>query len=559
MQQTCTQCSAGFEITDEDLLFYDKVSPVFSGKKELIPPPTLCPLCRQQRRSSWRNERSYHVRDCSKCNKRIVSLYDADAPFPVYCNACWWSDSWDAKDYGQAYDPSRSFLDQFFEVNNRTPHLVIMNDNGVTSENCEYTQDFTMGKNCYMCAGGWYAQDSYYCGGNFLRVKSVVDCYFPIESELCYECLDVRGLYNCRYVQNAENCRDCMFGYDLRGCADCFGCTGLRQKQFHWFNQPLSEEEYRERLAGFDSGSYTAVQDMKVRFTKARAPLPRRGMQLTNCEDCTGDHLFNCQDVQDSYMLFNAQHSRFCDKGEGQLWSYDILHTGNSQYCYENLTPDNSYMTHFSMWCWVCKYVLYSDNCHNSEHLFGCSSIRRAQYCILNRQYSKEEYEALVPQIIGQMRLSGEWGDLFPIARSPFGYDETMADGYFPLSEKQVRSRGWPWKTYPNDDKDGIAADRLPDRIDGVPDDILQHPILCARTGRAFRIIRQELEFYRAHRIPLPRLHPDERHRDRFNSHNPPYVWDRACMHCNKPIKTTFAPDRPEIVYCDECYLSTVY
>lgn len=559
MQHTCTQCHTGFEVTDDDLVFYDKVSPVFNGKKELISPPTLCPLCRMQRRSAWRNERSFHVRNCDLCKKRIVSLYGADSVFPVYCHSCWWSDQWDPKGTGQDYDLSRPFMDQFSEVNHRTPHLVVMNDNGVTSENCEYTQDFTMGKNCYMCAGGWYAQDCYYCGGNFLRVQSVIDSYFPIESELCYECLDVRHLYNCQYVQNAENCRDCMFGYDLRGCNDCFGCTGLRQKQYYWFNQPLTKEEYASRRSAFQSGSYAAIHDAKNTFAAILIAAPRRGMQLTNCEDCTGDYLFHCKDVHDSYMVFNAQHSRFCDKGEGQLWSYDILHTGNSQYCYENLTPDNSWMTHFSMWCWVCKETLYSDNCHNSEHLFGCTSMKQSKYCILNKQYSQKEYETLVPKIIERMRKDAEWGELAPMTRSPFGYNETMANDYFPLPEKEVLSRSWPWKNLVSDKKDGIHADGLPDSISDVSDDILHHPILCQRTGRAFRIVKQELDFYRTHQIPLPRLHPTERHADRFGQHNSPKIWRRSCAKCSEEIQTTYSPEQPEIVYCDHCYLETVY
>ncbi len=36
MQKNCKQCSEQFEITDEDLKFYDKVSPVFNGKKYLF-------------------------------------------------------------------------------------------------------------------------------------------------------------------------------------------------------------------------------------------------------------------------------------------------------------------------------------------------------------------------------------------------------------------------------------------------------------------------------------------------------------------------------------------
>jgi hypothetical protein len=559
VQQICKQCSAAFEITDADLAFYDTVSPVYNGQKYAIPPPTLCLICRMQRRSAWRNERSLHARTCDRCDKKIITLYHPSAPFPVYCHTCWWSDQWEPKDYGQDLDLNRPFLEQFFEVNHRTPHLAMMNDNGVNSENCEYTTDFSFGKNCYMTVGSWFVEDCYYCAAPCTRSKFLVDCYFMADSEFCYECLDSRRLYNCRYLRNCESCHDCVFGYDLKGCSDCVGCYGLRQKQFCWFNEQLTEEEYKKRLSAFDVGSCKVVEEMKIRFKQEILKLPRRGMQLVNCEDCDGDYLNGCHDTHDSYLIFDAQHCRYCDKGEGQVSSYDLLHTGTCEYCYEGLTPDNSYMTLFSMWTWYTRFCRYSDNCHHSEHLFGCSSMKQSKFCILNKQYTEEEYMALAPRIIERMQMDGEWGEMFPISASPFGYNETMAQDYIPLTEDETTAQEWKWIEPQSEDKDGTSAEELPDNIDDASDALLSTPVRCMRSGRVFRMIKQEIDFYRQHRIPLPRLHPTERHRDRFRSHNFPRLHNRHCMNCQKPMRTTYAPDRPEIIYCDECYLKTVY
>ena len=84
MQKTCPQCSAPFQVTPEDLAFYEKVSPVFNGKKELIPPPSLCPDCRMQRRLAWRNERSIFRDTCDLCKKSIVSIYAPGEREKVY-------------------------------------------------------------------------------------------------------------------------------------------------------------------------------------------------------------------------------------------------------------------------------------------------------------------------------------------------------------------------------------------------------------------------------------------------------------------------------------------
>ena len=93
----------------------------------------------------------------------------------------------------------------------------------------------------------------------------------------------------------------------------------------------------------------------------------------------------------------------------------------------------------FSMDIWPnIQYVLYSDSCSSSNHLFGCIGLRNKSYCILNKQYTKEEYEVLVPRIIEHMMKTGEWGEFFPATLSPFGYNETVAMEYFPLSREAV-------------------------------------------------------------------------------------------------------------------------
>jgi len=38
------------------------------------------------------------------------------------------------------------------------------------------------------------------------------------------------------------------------------------------------------------------------------------------------------------------------------------------------------------------------------------------------------------------MRSTGEWGEFFPHELSPFGYNETVAQEYFPLTEEEVKN-----------------------------------------------------------------------------------------------------------------------
>jgi hypothetical protein len=103
----CKHCSNSFDITNKDLEFYNKVSPSFPSpdskesdlKKIQIPPPTLCPECREQRRMVWRNERKLYKRKCDLTGIDIISIYSPEKPYKVYEQIEWWSDKWNALKY----------------------------------------------------------------------------------------------------------------------------------------------------------------------------------------------------------------------------------------------------------------------------------------------------------------------------------------------------------------------------------------------------------------------------------------------------------------------------
>jgi hypothetical protein len=185
-----------------------------------------------------------------------------------------------------------------------------------------------------------------------------------------------------------------------------------------------------------------------------------------------------------------------------------------------------------------------------------------ASHCILNKQYTKEEYERLVPKIIEHMRKANEWGEFLPIETSLFGYNKSSAQMYYPLTKAGAEEKGWKWDEYDPplpEVQRTITAKQLPDTIGDTPDDILNWAIICEKTGKPFKIQSLELKLLRRMNVPIPRRCPDQRHLDRFALRNPRKLWTRPCMKCGKQMQTTYAPNRPEIVYCEECYLKEVY
>ena len=563
MNKTCRQCTQQFEITDEDLKFYDMVSPVFAGKKYPVPPPTLCPDCRQQRRLALCNESHLYPGQCGLCKKKTLTAYPPKANQPVYCRECWHSDKWDSRDYGRDFDFTRPFFEQIRVLELKTPALAL-NTQG-TNINSEYIHYAGSCKNCYLIMHADFCEDCMY-GYGFKKDISCVDGFYNLHSELCYDCIDVHKSYDLKGSQDCINCSSSAFLRDCAGCKNCFLCVGLRNKEYCFENKQLTKEEYIKRLGQLDTGSHRQYQEFKSRRKELEKKHHFKEFQGHNLQNSSGNHLYNCKDTQYSFDCEDVEGGKFCYQIVlGAKNIYDIYQYGsNIQLSYEcTISGENSY------------HLLFSDNCHvsssdlyycwyleRSKNCFGCANMHGAQYCILNKQYTKEEYEKLVPKIIEHMRKTGEWGEFFPLEMSLFGYNKSTAQLYYPLTKEAALTRGLNWDDYePPQPKVAkmIHPQELPDNIREVTDDILEAAIECEVTKKLFRITAQELKFYRRQNLPVPRRHPDQRHLDRFLQRNPRKFWERKCAKCGMAIRTTYAPDRSETVYCEKCYLKEVY
>ncbi|NOS67573.1 MAG: hypothetical protein HOO67_04390 [Candidatus Peribacteraceae bacterium] len=555
MPTSCRQCRRPFEISKSDQNFYDQVSPVIGKKKCPIPPPTLCPDCRMQRRYAFRNERHLYHRKCDKTGKQIISNLSPEKPCTVYMNDVWWSDQWDARTYGREFDFSRPFFEQFAELRAEVPRISLFQWFSENSEYCNYAGHV---KDCYLIFGSVYAENCYY--GSPYYSKNCVDTLVVRDCERCYECVDSRKLYECIGCRDCHNGRNLLFCYDCQSCQDCIGCAGLRQKQHCILNKQYSKQEYQKLRAQFDLSDPKTHTSLREKLRKISLEIPHRYMQSAQAQNVSGNYVYNCKNVLDSYYADRSEDCRHCAQVVDLKDCHDINFTEENELCYEYIGAYQNGRTLFSLFSNQLHGGIYCDACYTSKNLFGCCGIRNGEYCILNKQYSKEEYEKLVPKVIEHMKKTGEWGEFFPGTLSPFGYNETVAQEYFPLSEKDVIKKGWHWHNEQESKEQymGPAAE-IPRKIEDVTDDICQKILLCEVTGRPYKIIPQELSFYKDMGIPIPRVCPDERHKERMALRNPRKLWKRSCQKCQKEIMTTYAPDRPEIVYCDECYLSTVY
>lgn len=518
------------------------------------------PICfphQHQWRLSFRNDRFLHRRICDLTGAEIISMYPQNVPYKVYEREAWFSDKWDPLTYGRPFDFNRPFFEQYAALQKEVPRMALVN---VKSENSDYCNSCVGNKNSYLIFGGDYNEDSLY-GALPMFCKNCADCDWILRSELCYFCGYSENCYGCRFTFNSKNCTGCAFIEDCIGCNDCILSFNLRNKQYYIENKQYSREEYMKRKEDFFTGSYEGQKKLFEKFLIMRTSRVVKYARIINGQATSGDLIFNSKNCQNSYECTGSEDCREC-------WTiFDSKDSFNSDYIgqksnliFNGISTESMYRATCCYFCGVSSSDFdYCELCLSSKNLLGCIGLQHQQYCILNKQYSKEEFISLRERIIAHMRKTGEWGRYFPKQLSTFPYHESTASIFFPKAKDEAISEGFKWNTEGDMwSRDVRQTYKIPDNIRDVPDSIVDETLACEVTGKNFKIIPQELSFYRQQNIPMPRRHPNQRYRDRLALRNPFTLFDRTCQKCNTPIKTTYMPSRPETVYCERCYLETV-
>ncbi|OGI95045.1 hypothetical protein A2917_01535 [Candidatus Nomurabacteria bacterium RIFCSPLOWO2_01_FULL_42_17] len=563
--KNCQNCKKDFTIELDDFSFYEKIK---------VPPPTFCPECRSVRRMVGANERVFYKRKSDLSGQDIFSMYPPEAPFPVYETKEFYSDEWDPYQYGQEYDFSRPFFSQFQELFNKVPRMALVRQG--FSINSEYTHRVHDLKNCYMVFRASDCEDSLYTY-TARNVKNCVDCFNVNHCELCYECIDCNKCYKTRFSQECAECRDSIFLYACRNCSDCIGCVNLVNKQFCIFNKQYTKEEYFEKLKEFELNTDSGIVMMDVKFNEFRKKFPERAIMSLKSNKVSGNWFLNCENVKNSFGCMNLKDCKYIYFAFNEQDCMDHFQWGDSsELIYESANCGiNDSRIFFCSQCWTGAHDLYyCDSCPSSRYCFGCIGLKKGEYSILNKKYTKEEYEVLLPKIIKHMQdmpyvdktgKSYGYGEFFPADLSSFAYNETAAIDFYPLSKTEALKRGYSWKEKEKKNyTTTIKSSDLPETIAEVDDSILNEIIECAEKDQpystgAFRITSNELSFYRRMDLPLPRVCFDVRHTRRLQKRPPLCTIKRQCSKCETEVETVYDEKYSPIIYCEKCYQQEVY
>jgi hypothetical protein len=535
----------------------------------ILPSPTFCPECRLQRRLSFYNLINLFYRDCDLCHEQYISMYPPEADCVVYCPTCWWSDKWDFRDYAQEYDFNRNFFEQYSELLHRVP-LMGLALNVTTIQGYLYNNYTTYAKNSYLTFNSDNIQDCAY-GTSLTRSRESFDSSMVMDTDTCYDCMCIYKSNKCIGTRgNNRFCIDCSFVRDCENCQDCFMCSGLKNQKYCYKNKQLSKDEYRKIRDSYDLGSYEVYKNAQVEAEEFYNTLSPKPAWDTLSVNCTGSYVFHSKNCHECFDVVDSEDCRYCM----MLWRtsqkdcYDTTLFGeNLELIYESLNIfENARNVHFSLAVGINSFdIEYSALAISGSYQFGCVGARKGEYCILNKQYSKKDYFEMVEKIKKQMNdmpyLDGSgnsytYGEFLPMNISPFPYNKSFAELFFPLSEKEMHEHGGE---YLQEEKRTYSITKVStdirDHIKDIPENPLDEVYECITCKKGYKVIEMELHFLKKMNVPFPRECLFCRIKSKL------LLWvdnmrlkPRMCNNCGIVFKTHFGENRAKIIYCKDCW-----
>lgn len=496
-------------------------------------------------------------------------MYPAEADVTVYCQPCWWADDWDGTEYGMEYDSTRPFLEQAKELNDKTPH-VALETTYLTLKDCEYCNAIAYGKNCMMDTWSDYCENVYFSSYT-TSTKDTIDSLRMIDSELCYESIGQMKGYRVFYSEECDSCTDVWFSRNCYSCTNCFGCVNIRGGSYMIFNEQYTKEDYFQKLKEFNLDTYSGQMKVKESAQEFWKEFPYRAYTGNTLNvNVSGEYVFESKNSSDMFMCSGAEDCHNCQFitvkpardcvdysgwGNGVELIYDSANIG-----------DNCSNVKFSYYCFPdclnLEYCLWDVAGKNN---FGCANLKRKQYAILNKVYDKETYEKLREEIIVDMKerpyidSTGKeyfYGEFFSPEFSKFAYNTSNAHKFFPKTKEEALALGYKWQEEELQTVNAtILAQDISDKITDVPPEIVKETIQCTSCPKKYRVVEFEYGLLKKMGMPVPRQCPKCREARRFSRLSKPFgLYERTCDKCQKSIKTVFSPDRPEVVYCVDCY-----
>lgn len=542
-ERVCPISGETWEMTEEELKWMRKFS---------VPPSDLHPMVRRRWLNGfnlgvemWRNKDML-------TGESILSYVHPDNPIPVVKDKSWFEQDWSKEAID--LDTSKPFFDQMRELVFKVPVPALRSYNPPINS---VGASFISVEDSFMVFAG--VKDTKRSGYGWLLndIENCQDLFSAYSSRYSFSINHCERLHNCRVALQSFDCLNSSFLFDCRNCEDCFGGFNLRNRKFVFWGEQLTEEEYRKRVAEIDLTSHKTFSEQKDRYINylAKEAIWPENFNVQT-EDCTGDYIVKSVRCHDGHTLKDAK----------DLYQCQLSHSNCEQSAYTSGFANSSdmYMCAGITNSSDCKFCSSSSACQNSEYLFscrdcescfGCVGLRNKKFCILNKQYTEEEYWKKVDEIKTSMV---EYGTMLPADFSPAGF-EFASDIFFDYPKKELEALKAPHFD-PNvgsvqDTAGMMDPESLPDRLEDC-EEFVGKPLLDKELNRAFAVRKDDYAFYKKLGLPFPRRHYIDRLKKLARLASTFEMTDATCQKCEKEIRVAeHLRFKERKMYCYPCYL----
>ena len=317
-------------------------------------------------------------------------------------------------------------------------------------------------------------------------------------------------IFYSKYIHNSNNI---WLSTNLMNCSECIFCDNLENKSYYIANKQYTKEEYKKKKQEILSKK----DNFDTWFRKINAKWINFGSK-----DVTGDGVINSNDVTNGSITYNITD------GNNVYMSWE---DEDNRYIYDSMFIWSWWWNHYysSMDLAVCENIyctilaVHSSNIYYSYFLENCSfciwciGLKNKSYCILNKQYTKEEWEILADKIFSQMHSEWILWDFFPGSINPFYFNDTIAWMLWDFTKQEVEEKWYLWRDEEIKVDIPASSDIITIKELGeyqwyenwewqINPGILQK-VIKDENGNYYKIIQMEYDFLVKHSIPLPILH----------------------------------------------------
>lgn len=414
---------------------------------------------------------------------------------------------------GKDYDFSKNFFENYKTLFLETDIFQLIDYGG--NQNADYSDMALNSKNVYMCVAVINNCENILYGISVKDNCTNVINWLAIwaNSENIYQSTSILNSYKIFYSKFLNNCREIYFSSNLNGCNECIFCDSLENASYHIKNKSYSKEEYLEEKK--------KILKEKEKFLDWFLNLPK-GWKNINSHDVVGSAVINSENVKNGYFSYNSKNGKnliLVWGIDGNENMFDVIfwwaRTANNLYGIMWANGENIYNSMNITWCSQIYYSYFLNKC---SHCLGCIGLQNKSYCILNKQYSKEEWEILAEKIFSQMENDNLLWKFFPWYINPFYFNDTLAFLLWNFSKEEVTKAWFMWR----DEK--IKVD-IPENIETIEirnlssfqgfdsngnwkiSPLILEKIIKDEKWNYYRITKHEYDFLMKYSLPLPEIH----------------------------------------------------